>query len=176
MYRRFQSSMLGWIVLVSVVLFTDTSVLGAETVVPCPATPLEDRLPEVIAPMAGEEPIWLVTSFGKWFGPKVLAKSVWIVSRGAAEDLLVTGHRLDGPGTLLFQLGATPSEKFELSDLEGLWVIPGGATLEIMGEYGFAPMYLIYPSPGCWQITVRLGGETRRIVVEQVEAAPTRER
>ena len=37
----------------------------------CPATALEDRLPTIIAPMAGSEPIWLVDgSFNRWSGPE----------------------------------------------------------------------------------------------------------
>ena len=136
----------------------------------CPATVLEDRLPTIIAPMAGSEPIWLVDgSFNRWLGPDGLAKSVWVLSRGVEGDLVVSGRRLDGTGVMGFQAGVdgSPSARAVIPDATRQSVIPGGATPETMGDYAFRMMYLVYPSPGCWEVTVRLGDHERRIVVEQ---------
>ena len=160
-----------WAVFASLVLWASGMPAAGGSAIRCPATPLEDRLPEVIAPMAGEEPIWFVGgSVPEWHGA-VLEKSVWVVSREAVGDLSVSGRRLDGKGTLMFKVDETPSATFDSSDLEERWVIPGGATPEIMERYAFVPMYLIYPSPGCWEITVEVGDEERRIVVEKVAIA-----
>jgi len=35
-----------------------------------------------------------------------------------------------------------------------------------MDRYAFIPTYLIYPSPGCWELTADLGGKKARIVQE----------
>ena len=131
-------------------------------------------MPDIIAPMAGEEPIWLVDgSFGKWLGPETLVKSVWVLTRASGGDLLVRGRRLAGPGSVQFQDGVNGerSEQLVWSDLVRRSVTPGGATSETMSQYRFVPMYLVYPSPGCWEIEIRIGDEERRIVVEQVEPA-----
>ena len=140
----------------------------------CPATALEDRLPTIIAPMAGSEPIWLVDgSFNRWSGPEGLVKSVWVLSRGVEGDLVVSGRRLDGTGVMRFQAGldAPLSVRAVIPDATRQSVIPGGATPEMMDAHAFRMMYLIYPSPGCWEVTVRLGDHERRIVVEQRRVA-----
>ena len=140
----------------------------------CPATGLEDRLPTIIAPMVGSEPIWLVNgSFNRWLGPDGLVKSVWVLSRAVEGDLVVSGHRLDGAGVMRFQAGvdASPVVRVVIPDATRQSVIPGEATPEMMDEYAFRTMYLIYPSPGCWEVTARLGDHERRIVVEQRRVA-----
>lgn len=88
------------------------------------------------------------------------------------QPLLVTGRRLDGQGYLRFSTGSdrSPALELELSDLEGRSVIPGGARAEILSRYLFVPAYLVFPSPGCWELTVRFGVAERRIVVEQRES------
>ena len=111
------------------------------------------------------------SSFGEWLGPEALVKSVWVLSRASSGDLHVRGDRLDGQGSVQFQDGVNGerSEQLVWSDLERRSVIPGGATADIMSQYRFVPMYIVYPSPGCWEIEVRFGGEERRIVVGQAE-------
>lgn len=140
----------------------------------CPVTPREDRLPDIIAPMAGSSPIWLVDgSGGRWSGPNVLVKSAWVLSRRASGDLIVRGRHRDGTGEMRFQVGMdrSPSETGLVVDSMERSVTPGGATPYHMRNYAFVMMYLIYPSPGCWEITARLGEQTRRIVVELRPAA-----
>jgi hypothetical protein len=72
----------------------------------CDPTPVEDRLPEAIAAMAGHSPVW--------------------------------GRRWS--------------------------MIPGGATAQLMKEYAFIGSVVMYPSPGCWELTATLGDEEVRIV------------
>jgi hypothetical protein len=45
-------------------------------------------------------------------------------------------------------------------------VIPAGATSEVMRAYSFIPSQVLYPSPGCWSYTVRIGGEHVQLIVE----------
>ncbi|MFQ5737930.1 MAG: hypothetical protein ACE5JX_02875 [Acidobacteriota bacterium] len=120
--------------------------------------------------MAGSDPIWLVEgSFGRWIGADTRVKSIWVLSRRVAGGLVVQGRRLDGPGRMRFQAGmnASPAEQAVVPDSRNRSVIPGGATSEHMERYEFVMMYLIYPSPGCWEIRARLGDHETSIVVRQ---------
>ncbi len=133
-------------------------------------TALEYRLPTIVGLMRGRDPIWLVDgSFGKWTGPDVLAKSVWVLSRDKDGEFTVEGRRLDAPGTMFFQdgLSGSPIERLVITDASAQMITPGGATPEIMERYVFLMMYLIYPDSGCWEITARLGNRTTRIVIEK---------
>lgn len=138
----------------------------------CPTTPLEDRLPTVIAPMAGSEPIWLVdASFGHWLAEEKRVTVIWVLSRPVGDQLVVRGRRLDEPIALQFQdpTDEKPTERLVIPNPGKRSVIPGGSTREILGQYAFVMTHVIYPSPGCWEITARLGDDERRIVVEVTE-------
>ena len=155
-----------------VATFLALSVLSGQSLFTCAPTPLDDRLPEVIAVMAGASPIWLVDGSAglPWPGADTLIKSAWVLSRDAAGDLHVEGRRLDAPGTLLFQDGSEgqPSPVLTITDPwgKGRSVRPGGASPEILRSYSFVMFYLIYPSRGCWEITAQLGMDTVHIVRE----------
>jgi hypothetical protein len=150
-------------------LVMGVSVSAAESEFECSTTPVEDRLPDLVAPMAGKEPIWLVDgSFGRWAGPEVLVKSVWVLSREVAGDLTVEGRRLDGAGVMRFQDDRTGSRaaRLVIPEARERSVQPGGSTPEVLDRYAFVMMYLVYPSAGCWELKARLGEIERRIVVE----------
>jgi hypothetical protein len=137
--------------------------------VACAISPVEDRLPTVIARMSGQDHAWLVDgSSGRWAGVNQVVKSVWVFSRKATGSLRVTGRRLDGEGTLRFQdgYGAQPTDALEIADPWKRSVRPGGATPEILRTYSFIPNYIIYPSPGCWELTVTLGTDSTHIVLD----------
>ena len=129
----------------------------------CAATPIEDRLPSVIAAMAGTDPVWLVTD-ERW---EPWAKSALVLSRRATGSLHVEGHRLDGPGTLRFQdgAGAPVTDAFVIDDPWGRRSVkPFGASVDILASYAFIMLMVNYPSPGCWQFDVQLGIDRVRIV------------
>ena len=132
----------------------------------CASTPMEDRLPAVIAPMAGKDPIWLV---GGRSGsrPDVPAKAVWVLSRKSTGNLRLEGRQLDGPGIVRFRTSVDGPirDALLIPDPQAQSVVPGGATPEIMTAYAFVPTYLIYPSPGCWELVARLGEREVPIVV-----------
>jgi hypothetical protein len=135
----------------------------------CAASPVEDRLPSVVAPLTGTEPAWVVDSGGRWQGPNQVVKTLWVFSRKATGSLRVTGRQLDGVGRLRFQDGGIeghPADALEIADPWKRSVIPGGASAEILRAYSFIPNYVIYPSPGCWEFTVQLGAATTRIVLD----------
>jgi hypothetical protein len=133
----------------------------------CHATPVEDRLPEVIAAMAGRSPVWLVEGdFGRWRGPDEWAKSAWVLSRTGAGSLEVRGRRLDAPGVVSFRpnMDEPPADVLRIPDPWGRrgTMFPGGA--QIRKDYSFIGSLLMYPSPGCWELTATLGDEEVRIV------------
>lgn len=133
---------------------------------PCVATPMNDRLPGVIAPMAGDGPVWLVQGLnGRWIGEPI--KSVWVVDRKAAGDLTVTGKRLDGTERLNFkaEMAAPISGVLTKAKPIDQSMTPGGAGADVMRQYVFVGSYVIYPAPGCWALDVALGPSRQRIIV-----------
>lgn len=132
----------------------------------CVPTPLQDRLPNVIAPMVGDGPVWLVQGLnGQWMGAPI--KSVWVIDRKAKGDLVVTGRRVDETGRLNFQAemhGPISDVLTKIKPLEQS-MTPGGAGPDIMERYAFVSSYVIYPTPGCWALDVRLGSSRQQIIV-----------
>ena len=133
----------------------------------CPVTPREKRMYSVTA-MAGQYPVWMVDgSFGHWRERDTPMKTLWIIARDHSGDLVVTGRRLDGEGHTLFEGMGTPvGPELIFRNLHEIKIIPGGASQETIDTYAFRTSYVFYPSPGCWEITARLGETTVRIVVE----------
>ena len=132
----------------------------------CVPTTTETRL-SVVGAMAGSRPVWLVDgSSGHW--DKRLVKTLWVLSRDVAGSLRIEGRRLDGPGLVGFQdgLDGAPANALMIRDPWQRTVKPGGASPEVMRSYAFIPMYLIYPSAGCWELTARLDATEVRIVLE----------
>ena len=62
----------------------------------CAVTTVEDWLPSIIAPMAGEYPLWLVATLGRWHGADGAHNLYWVVARDRPGDLLVVAKRLGG--------------------------------------------------------------------------------
>jgi len=136
--------------------------------VSCAASPRQALLPEVIAPAAGESPIWFVDGGGgQWQGPNVPVKSVWILERKIAGALRVTGRQRESTQSLTFReamngpvIGSlvidTPAEAS---------MTPGGASAEVMRKFAFVASYVFYPSPGCWELDAQLGEQRRKVVV-----------
>lgn len=71
----------------------------------------------------------------------------WFSTTWGGSRLRVMGKRLDGPGAFSQRFRATP-----------------GA--------GFYPSGVRFPTPGCWQLTLRTQGWLYRVVVEAVDPAP----
>ena len=131
----------------------------------CPATPLEDRLPSVIAPMAGRHPVWLVNaSRHTWRGPDVRIKTAWVVARDALGDLVLRGRQRDGTGVLGFQRGEhAPLIYGELVLARSS--MPRAAATGAEQHYAFVVLSMVYPAPGCWELTARLGEAEVQIIV-----------
>jgi hypothetical protein len=66
--------------------------------------------------------------------------------RGVSGDLKITGHRLDGEGPPLRSQ------------------VPAG-----YGDRGFQATYLIFPTPGCWEVTGHVGDSSVTFVTKVVK-------
>ena len=62
-------------------------------------------------------------------------------------------------------MGQVISDELTLTDARKMSVIPGEATPEIMKSYVFIPSYVFYPTRGCWQFDIGIGGNDYRIVL-----------
>ena len=139
--------------------------LGCGLAADCKATAPVDRL-NVVGPMIGKAPIWLVEDglSNRWEAG--LVKSLWVLSRKSGGSLQIRSRRLDGRGTIRFQkdLDHEPTDVLVIADPWRRSVIPGGATPDVIKSYAFIPTFLTYPGPGCWELTARLGATEVRIV------------
>jgi hypothetical protein len=141
------------------------ALLVATTSVPaaCAATPTEDRLPAIIARMAGQDPAWLVAD-PHWAGTDGWDKSVLVLARHALGPLTARARQLDGPAIARFRRDAETIEVLSVPDPAGWSVTPGGASAEVMSRYAFIMMLVQYPARGCWEFSVDLGAATVRII------------
>lgn len=145
--------------------------LGTLLAAACPVSPVEDPVRAIIGPITGQHPAWLIDgASGQWESPETRVKTLWVFSKKASGPLHIEGRRLDGEGALRFQDGGfegTPKDALEIPDPEWrrrAW--PGNATPEVRRDYAWVPNYVLYPSRGCWEFTVRLGTEDTRITIE----------
>jgi hypothetical protein len=92
---------------------------------------------------------------------------LWVFSRESTTSVRIRGRQLDGSGRLTFSGGKDEAitDELTLTDPSKRSVIPGGATPEIMKSYVFIPSYVFYPSPGCWQFEIHIGGNDHYIVL-----------
>jgi hypothetical protein len=144
-------------------LVPDSRTSAAVQPSPCQQSPTQDLLPEVVAPMTGARPVWLVDGSATWRSGEPV-KTLWVLLR-TSEAVRIRGRRLDGPGALTLRRGDDPpADTLVIPNPARQSVIPGGAPPEIMRAYAFLPSHVFYPSPGCWEFTIRLGEEEVRIV------------
>jgi hypothetical protein len=135
----------------------------------CAVSPVEDPLPGIIGPITGQSPAWLVDGNGRrWTNAEERVKTLWVLSKRASGPLHIEGRRLDGEGRARFQDGGVDGMPKDALDIDNPWgrAWPGNATPEVRRAYAFVPNYVLYPSPGCWQFTVRLGADETRITIE----------
>jgi hypothetical protein len=135
----------------------------------CVTTPSETLLPpNVLGPMTGKSPAWIVDgNAGGWAGADAPVKTLWIFWRESATSVRIRGHEVNGSGKLMFSrgMGQAISDELTFTDARKMSVIPGGATPEIMKSHVFMPSYVFYPTRGCWQFDIGIGGNDYHIVI-----------
>jgi hypothetical protein len=154
---------------------TGTSMLGSPEKPMCEASPTQDLLPHVVAPMTGASPVWLVDGGSRaWSGGQEPVKTLWVLRR-TSDPVRISGQRLDGPGYVKLRRGSdVPSEILFVANPSRESVVPGGAPPEVMRSYAFLPSHVFYPSAGCWQFTIRIDEKEFQIVRELNETGPAR--
>ena len=140
------------------------AIVAAQSAGPCKESPTTDLLPSVIAPMTGQAPVWIVDGLAPFHGLNVPAKTAWVFVR-PVKNVRIEGRRLDGPETVTFQSGNdSPSKALVIPDPAAWSVTPGGASPDIMKQYAFVTSHVFYPSPGCYEFTIRIADREERIV------------
>jgi hypothetical protein len=74
-------------------------------------------------------------------------KIAWYSTKWGGSNVRLTGRRLDGPGSFRYRFGAS------------------------LGA-GWYPSGITVPAAGCWELTLKTDGWTRRVVVKAVDPAP----
>jgi hypothetical protein len=132
----------------------------------CQTSPTQDLLPDVVGPMTGASPAWLVDGSAGWSRADEPVKTLWVLLR-TGQSVRIAGRRVDGPGQVLLRRGDDmPAETLVVSNPIRETVIPGGVRPEVMQSYVFIPSHVFYPSPGCWEFTIRIGQDEARITRE----------
>ena len=123
----------------------------------CAESPTVNLLPQLVGPMTGAAPSWMVDGGVRWQGPSHPVKSLWVLHR-TSEVVRIAG-RLHGESAIAsFRHGEnqSPTTLFVIDPSRDS-VIPGGATADALRQYVFLPSHVFYPSAGCWQFTIRVG-------------------
>jgi len=129
----------------------------------CEATPPVSML-EVVGPMAGTHPAWLVDGSASWSASTTPIKTLWVFAQ-SDHGFEVTGRRQGGSETARFRTGnGQIKDTLTVVDLRRETVRPGGAGAEVLQRYAFIPSHVYYPVAGCWEFTLVSAGETHRIV------------
>src|SRR5438128_1947880 len=93
----------------------------------CEPSPTQDLLPDVVAPMTGTSPAWMVDGSPSWSGGREAVKTLWVLRR-TSDSVRISGRRLDGPGLARLRRGSdTPSDTLFVANPSKESVIPGGA-------------------------------------------------
>lgn len=122
--------------------------------------------------------MWKVGAHVSVFEPERdhLYKTIWIVAEGIADEVQITGQRLDGLGTVVFPIyerdegfyetgGSSNPENFKWQRTE----------LVLKPPYGLNEDHrtlIDYPSAGCWQFTARVGTWAVQIVQFLYDESP----
>ena len=129
----------------------------------CPVSPVGAERPD-LGPTIGESPIWMasrVLPALPWQNEFI--RSVWVVERGTEGDLILAGRRTDGPGAAQFIRpgGERATEQLRIASAGRV----GSADASpAAARYADNPVFIVLPSPGCWEVTARLGtGVTRTL-------------
>ncbi len=143
--------------------------MGPQAADSCAATPVLGDLPFGVRATSGEFPVWMRDDGGgRWAGAEAKVSTLWIVRRSSPGDLVVTGRRLDGPERVRFQRElqhATDSLVIGAAHRQG--VNPRTVAARTMRQYSFHPSSIIYPAPGCWELTARLDTSVVTMVLRQ---------
>jgi hypothetical protein len=87
-------------------------------------------------------------------------RTIWLVQTGVDGDLVVSGRRLgaDGAARFIRQGGEGVSDQLRIASAG---TPRAGRTPGDVRPYGEHAVFLVLPSPGCWELTARIGDISR---------------
>lgn len=144
---------------------SDTTENGLVGSASCQSSPTHNLMPDVVAPMTGTSPAWMVDGSATWAGEGVPQKTLWVLRR-TSSVVRISARRLDAPGSAKLRYGSDTSDTLFVANPSKQSVIPGGASPTVMQSFVFLPSHVMYPSPGCWEFTVQIAKKKFRIVRE----------
>jgi len=140
---------------------------GGEAPVEVQTCPVSSPVPvtEDVAPGLGENPVWIITTpvLEEWEP----ASKTGIVVYGDFQEVEITGNQLNGEGAAAF---ANFDDSVRLPNKVTRLVLKQGESEVTPGnrqagpEYHYYVGYFLYPSPGCWEFTAKVGAQTAQIV------------
>lgn len=131
----------------------------------CRVSPVGRERPD-LGPTVGEPPVWMASTVLPvipWRNEFI--RSVWIVDRSAEGDLMLTGRRVDGDGSVRFVRvgGERATEQLRIASAATAGAAPASSTA---GRYTDHQVYLVVPSPGCWEFTATVGDHQQTLTVQ----------
>ncbi len=126
----------------------------------CATTATTNLRPE-LGPTVGESPVW-VTSAALPVVPwrNELIRTRWLIESGAPGDLIISGRRTDGDGTARFIRQGAEGVSEQLR-VPSAGAPRSGRPGEEARPYVDYPVLLVLPAPGCWELTARIGENSR---------------
>jgi len=117
-----------------------------------------------LGPTIGEPPLWMASPalpVVPWRNDFI--RSVWVVERATDGDLVLTGRRTDAPGAAQFiRPGAErATEQLRIASAGRVGSPDASPTAT---RYADNQVFIVLPSPGCWELTARLGANITRTV------------
>jgi hypothetical protein len=108
---------------------------AAAQVSSCRPSPSQNLLPDVVGPMTGASPAWLVDGSYNWSSADEPMKTLWVLLR-TSESVRIVGRRVGAPEWVRFGRGADmPADVLVISNPIRDTAIPGGARPEVMRSY-----------------------------------------
>lgn len=116
---------------------------------PSPCQQIQDLLPEVVPPMVGMRPVWLVDRIGALEQRRA---ALWVLLR-TSEEVRIGGRRLDGPGALTLRRGDNPLvDTLVIAHPAKQSVTPRQRVAERHASLCLSTVSRVLSSPGCWEV------------------------
>jgi hypothetical protein len=126
----------------------------------CGASSAVNERPD-LGPTIGSSPIWMASTVLPvipWRNE--FLRAVWVVERTVEGDLTLSGRRVDGTGAIGFlrQGGERRTEQLRIPMVAR---VNASSESPTAARYADIPLYLDIPTPGCWEVSARIGELTR---------------
>lgn len=140
----------------------------------CPASKLRPLIP-AIAPVLGDSPLWVTAGRGPtvWPGADKPIDLLLVRDRAVAGAAIVAGkHRASGGTARFGRPGTTAGLWEERYRLDQAGTKPRAATPEDLERYSFHAAEGVFPEPGCYEITGRVGPQQVTIFLNLEKRGP----